>query len=63
MDSGFVKYNEEQEEENLRMVHQRSHSVNEPLPEIRMSAQPSIEFQKTFTATEKKPSYAVSEKK
>ena len=43
MDSGFVKYNEDQEEDNLRIVHQRSHSETQPMPEIRISAQPSID--------------------
>ena len=48
MDSGFVKYNEDQDEDNLRIVqHQRSHSA-QAIPEIRVSAQPSIDHHKTF---------------
>jgi hypothetical protein len=48
MDSGFVKYNEDEDEDNLRIVqHQRSHSA-QARPEIRVSAQPSIDHHKTF---------------
>ena len=47
-DSGFVKYNEDQESVDLRMVHQRSHSAAGPEKDIRVSVQPSIEHNKTF---------------